>query len=95
MSWRKTGLYRSAEEILVMTCDVCGRDVGFEDGRRPQKHFVVARHPNRGALDNQDPPVIICSRECLRAFAINVTGPDRSSSPQGEHGAAGKPVRGS
>lgn len=95
MSWRKTGLYRSAEEILVMTCDVCGRDVGFEDGRRPQEHFVVNRHPNRGALDNQDPPVIICSRECLRAFASNVTGPDRSSSPQGEHGAAGKPVRGS
>ncbi len=80
MAWRKTGLYRSAEEILVITCDVCERDVGFEDGRRPRQHFRVSCHPNLGAIGDQDAPMIICSRECLRAFAANVTGPERASS---------------
>jgi hypothetical protein len=93
MAWRKTGLYRSAEEIVIMTCDVCERDVGFQDGRRPLEHFSVSHHPNRGAIDDQEAPVIICSRECLRAFASNVTGPDRTSSAQKSGGAAGKPGR--
>jgi hypothetical protein len=94
MAWRKTGLYRSAEEIRVMTCDVCERDVGFEDGRRPQQHFRVSLHPNPGAIDDQEAPAIICSRECLRAFAANVTGPVRASSPQRGGGAVSKPDRG-
>lgn len=34
MAWRKSGLFRTAEEILVMTCDVCERDIGYEDGSR-------------------------------------------------------------
>lgn len=93
MAWRKTGLHRSAEEILVMTCDVCERDVGFEDGRRPQQHFRVSRHPNPGGIDDQEAAAIICSRECLRAFAANVTGPDRSSSPNRGDGSVDKPDR--
>lgn len=94
MAWRSTGRYRPSEEILVMTCDVCERDIGFEDGRRPNDHFRVSRHPNPGAIDDQEPAVIICSRECLRAFASNALGPDRTSSPQGRGGSAGKPSKG-
>ena len=86
MAWRKTGRHRPAEEILVLTCDVCERDIGFEDGRRPNEHFRVSRHPNPGAIDDQEPAVIICSRDCLRAFAANTSGPDRESSPwKGDH----------
>jgi hypothetical protein len=82
MAWRKTGRYRPAEEIQVMTCDVCERDVGFEDGRRPNEHFRLSLHPKAGTLDDQEAHVIICSRECLRAFAANVTGPDRTCAPK-------------
>ena len=78
MAWRKTGLFRPAEEVRVMTCDVCERDIGNEDGRRPQEHFRVTRHPNPGAIDDQEPGAVVCSRECLRAFAANTSGPDRS-----------------
>jgi hypothetical protein len=80
MGSRKTGLFHPAEEVMVLTCDVCERDVGYEDGRRPHEHFRVTRHPNPGAIDDQEPPMIICSRECLRAFAANTSGPDRVSS---------------
>jgi hypothetical protein len=78
MAWRKTGLHYPAQEILVMTCDVCERDIGNEDGRRPHPHFLVSRHPNAGTIDDQEPPVTLCSRECLRAFAANASGPDRA-----------------
>ncbi len=64
VGWRKTGQYRAAEEILVLTCDVCERDIGYEDGRRPYEHFTVSRHPNPGAIDKQQPAMIICSKEC-------------------------------
>jgi hypothetical protein len=77
MAWRKSGLFHAAEEILVMTCDVCERDIGYQDGRRPREHFRVSRHPNAGTIDDQEPAVIICSRECLRAFAAKTPGPDR------------------
>jgi len=77
MAWRKTGLFQEPEEILVLTCDICERDIGYADGRRPHEHFRVSRHPNPGAIDDQEPPMIICSRECLRAFAANTSGPDR------------------
>ena len=77
MAWRKSRLFHAAEEILVLTCDVCERDIGNADGRRPHDHFRVSRHPNPGAMDDQEPAVIICSRECLRAFAANASGPDR------------------
>jgi hypothetical protein len=93
MAWRKTGHYRAPEEIEVMTCDVCERDVGYEDGRRPNEHFRLSRHPNPGAIDDQAPTVIICSRECLRAFAANTPGPDRKSSPQRSDSPAGKSGR--
>lgn len=94
MAWRRTGRYRPPEEILVMTCDVCERDIGFEDGRRPNEHFRVSRHPNPGAIDDQEPAVIICSRDCLRAFSANTPGPERTSSPQSGDCPAGKPSRG-
>ena len=77
MAWRKTGLFHAPEEILILTCDICERDLGYEDGRRPHEHFQVSRHPNPGAMDDHEPPVIICSRECLRAFAAKTSGPDR------------------
>jgi hypothetical protein len=79
VGWRKTGQHRAPEEILVLTCDVCGRDIGYEDERRPYEHFSVSRHPNPGAIDQQQPAVIICSKECLRAFAANTPGPERSN----------------
>jgi hypothetical protein len=91
MAWRKTGHYRPAEEILVMTCDICGRDVGFEDGRRPDEYFCVSRHPNPGSIDEQEDAVIICSRECLRAFAAHTAGPDRTSSARSRSVRPGKP----
>ena len=94
MAWRRTGRYRPPEEILVMTCDVCERDIGFEDERRPKEHFRVSRHPNPGAIDDQEPAMIICSRDCLRAFAANAAGPDRASSPQSGGAPAGKPGKG-
>lgn len=80
MARRKTGLFRPAEEILVLTCDVCERDIGYEDGRRAHPHFLISRYPNPGALDDQESPVAICSRECLRAFAAITPGPDRTPS---------------
>lgn len=94
MAWRRTGRHRPPEEILVMTCDVCERDIGFEDGRRPNEHFRLSRHPNPGALDDQEPAVIICSRDCLRAFAANTPGPDRTTSPQSGGCRTDKPSRG-
>jgi hypothetical protein len=83
MAWRKSGLFHPPEEILVVTCDVCERDIGYEDGRRPREHFRISRHPNPGAIDDQEPAVIICSRECLRAFAAKTPGPDRALSVWG------------
>jgi hypothetical protein len=78
MAWRKTGTFHDPVEILVMTCDVCECDIGYEDGRRPHEHFRVSRHPNPGAMDDQTPAIVVCSRECLRAFAAKTSGPDRS-----------------
>jgi hypothetical protein len=78
---RKTGMFQPAEQIIVLTCDVCECDIGYEDGRRPRPHLRVTRHPNAGAMNDQDPPALVCSRECLRAYADNLTGPDRDSRP--------------
>jgi hypothetical protein len=80
MARRRTGLFHPPEEVLVLTCDVCERDIGYEDGRRPHEHFLVSRHPNPGAINHQAPPAIICSRDCLRAFASKTPGPDRAPS---------------
>ena len=77
MGFRKTGIYRSPEQIEVLTCDVCQRDIGNEDGRRPKEHFRLSRHPNPGALNDQEPSAVICSCECLRAFAATAAGPSR------------------
>jgi hypothetical protein len=71
MASRNTGSFHAAEQIVVSTCDVCQRDIGHEDGRRPIEHFRITRHPNPGAIDNQAPPVLVCSTECLRAFAAS------------------------
>ena len=77
MGLRKTGAFHPAEEIAVLTCDVCESDIGFEDGRRPRTHLYVSRHPNAGAFNEQDAPAILCSRECLGAYADKITGLDR------------------
>lgn len=91
MAWRKTGLFRPADEILVLTCDVCERDIGYEDGRRPQEHFRVSRHPNPGSIGDQEPDTALCSRECLRAFAANTPGPERSTVSASGERPPGKP----
>lgn len=80
MSFRKTGIFQPGQEVLVLTCDVCERDIGYEDGRRARPHLSVARHPNAGTLDDQQPEVILCSRECLRAYAESLPGPLREDS---------------
>jgi hypothetical protein len=71
VGWRKTGAFHPAVEVAVMTCDVCERDIGHEDGRRPRAHFRVSRHPNAGGIDDQEPAVVVCSQDCLRAFAAS------------------------
>lgn len=91
MAWRTSGLFQPAQEVLILTCDVCERDIGYEDGRRPREHFRVSRHPNPGAIDDQEPAVIICSCECLRAFAAKTPGPDRALSFWHRRGVRGKP----
>ena len=78
MGWRKTGAMRVPEEILVVTCDVCERDIGYEDGRRPRPHYEIAQLPNQGTMGNQAPITYVCSPECLRAFAARA-----SSDPKG------------
>ena len=85
MSFRKTGLFHPAREILVLTCDVCERDIGYDDERRPRPYLSVARYPNGGSLDDQQPEAVLCSRECLRAYAENLAGPLRedSTAPRG------------
>jgi hypothetical protein len=91
MGWRKTGIFREPGEVLVLTCDVCERDIGTEDEHRPRPHFIVSCHPNRGAIDDQEPAVTLCSRECLQAFAAKVQGPDRT--PRTVGGSRVKPLR--
>jgi hypothetical protein len=83
MGFRKTGIFHPAEEVLFLTCDVCEQDIGYEDGRRPRAHLCVSRYPNAGALDEQQPAAILCSRECLQAYAAKLPGPGRQAlSPQ-------------
>jgi len=84
MGYRKTGVFQPAEQIVVLTCDVCECDIGYEDGRRPRPHLRVTQHPNAGPINDQRPPVILCSSECLRAYAGNLTAPDRQSRPPQE-----------
>jgi hypothetical protein len=77
MAFRNTGLFHPPEEIVVLTCDICERDIGHEDGRRARAHLRVTRHPNTGGLDAQAPAIIVCSRECLAAYAANITDLER------------------
>jgi hypothetical protein len=92
MGWRKTGVLRAPEEILVMTCDVCERDIGHEDGRRPRPHYEIMRLPNRGGMDDHTPAIFVCSPECLRAFASRASN-DPNGLAARESGTAehGKP----
>ena len=41
---------------------------------------AVSAGTQPGAIDPQEPSVVICSRECLRAFAANTPDPDRVAS---------------
>jgi hypothetical protein len=91
MGFRKSGTFQPAQEILIETCDVCERDIGYEDGRRPAAHLRVSRHPNSGSMDSQEPAAMLCSRECLRAYAENMTDLARESLPSDSSG----PGRGS
>jgi hypothetical protein len=79
MGWRKSGAFREPEEVLVLTCDVCECDIGFEDGRRPLPHLRMTRHPNAGGMDDQAPATILCSSDCLSAYAANLTDLNRGS----------------
>lgn len=90
MAWRKSGSFHPAEEILILTCDVCERDIGYEDGSRPREHFRISRHPNAGVIDDQEPAVTVCSCECLRAFAAKTPGPHRPLSLWDPHRPHGK-----
>jgi hypothetical protein len=83
MGWRKTGVLRAPEEIQVMTCDVCERDIGYEDGRRPRPHYEITRLPNQGAMGEQVPTVCVCSPECLRAFAAQASSDPKGLPPRG------------
>src|SRR3569623_3601786 len=58
MGIRKTGEFNAPEEIAVLTCDVCERDIGHTDGRRPFPHLRLTRHPNPGSVGDQNPAVI-------------------------------------
>jgi hypothetical protein len=83
MGWRKTGSFLAPQEILVMTCDVCERDIGFEDGSRPRAHYEIARLPNPGALHEQNAAAYVCSPECLRAFAAKASSTPDALPPRG------------
>jgi hypothetical protein len=86
MGYRKTGVFQPAEQVVVLTCDVCERDIGYEDGRRPRPHLSVMQHPSAGLMNDQHAPAILCSSECLRAYAGKLTEPDRHSRPPDGHG---------
>jgi hypothetical protein len=73
MGWRKTGSFHAPQEILVMTCDVCEIDIGYQDERRPRAHYEIARLPNPGTIDEQRAVAYVCSPECLRAFAAKAS----------------------
>jgi hypothetical protein len=91
MGWRKTGAFLTPEEILVMTCDVCERDIGYEDGRRPRPHYAITRLPNPGAIDQQAPAGLVCSPECLRAFAAKVSSDPGGLAPR--EAGSGSPAK--
>jgi hypothetical protein len=91
MGWRKSGLFHAPQEILVMTCDVCERDIGYEDERRARAHFEITRLPNPGAMPEKHPAAYVCSPECLRAFAAKAsTEPDRLPPREGSPAPRGK-----
>jgi hypothetical protein len=95
MGFRSTGAFHPAEEILVLTCDVCERDIGYEDGRRPRAHLSVARHPNAGGFNDQDAPASVCSRQCLAAYAEKLSGLDRESGSPKSGGSSTRRKKGS
>jgi hypothetical protein len=97
MAERSTGKFHPAAEITVLTCDVCERDVGYEDGRRPRAYLRVTRHPNAGGLDDQSPAIIVCSRDCLSAYAAALGDLDRDPghTSGGGTGSSRKPRPGS
>jgi hypothetical protein len=82
MAWRKTDVFRTPEEILVMTCDVCERDIGYADGRRARPHYEIRQLPNPGTMGDQAPAVVVCSPECLRAFAARASHDPKGPPPR-------------
>jgi hypothetical protein len=94
MAFRKTGALHPAQEIVVLTCDVCERDIGYEDGCRARAHLRVTRHPNAGGLNDQFPAILVCSRECLAAYATSITGLDREPGVPKSGGSGGTRKKG-
>jgi hypothetical protein len=94
MGWRKTATFHAPQEILVMTCDVCERDIGYEDERRPREHYEIARLHGQRAIDEQNPTAYVCSPQCLRAFAAKASGEaDRPPPGDGRFKPRGKPAK--
>lgn len=77
MGWRRTGNFHAPQEICVMTCDVCERDIGHTDGRRADAHYEVRVLTNAAALGEPSTSVYLCSVECLRAFALRESESDK------------------
>jgi hypothetical protein len=77
MGYRESGAFQPAEQIVVLACNVCERDSGYEAGRQPRPHLRVTKHPNAGPINDQHPPALLHASECLRAYAGKLMGPDR------------------
>lgn len=85
MGYRKTGACQPAEQIVVLTCDVCERDIEYEAGRQPRPQLRVTQHPNAGPINDQHPPALLRASECLRVYAGKLMGPDRQRPPLPAH----------
>src|SRR5580692_2850794 len=81
MGWRKTGVLRTPEEVLVMTCDVCERDIGYEDGRRPRQQWAIRQRPPlcapRNACGHLPPRHPTTRKDCLHEKAALARATER------------------
>lgn len=61
MGWRKTDKPFPEKLISIMTCDICGADIGLPDGFGTKPHWQVAY--------GSDEDIYICSVECMKKYA--------------------------